>query len=97
MDKYREIYGVDISKDYFDVYSERYGHERLANGDDGFHRFLESLEKGDLVVMEATGYYYSRLADFLLEYDISTSVVNPLSVKSFIHLSPTSYAFAKAL
>ncbi len=86
MDKYREIHGVDISKDCFDVYSERYGHERLANEDDGFHRFLESLEEGDLVVMEATGYYYSRLAGFLPEYDMATSVVNPLSVKRFIQM-----------
>jgi transposase len=86
MDKYSEIYGVDVSKDFFDVYSERYGHERFKNDENGFHGFLESLTVRDLVVMEATGYYHSQLADFLLGLEVPTSVVNPLSVKRFIQM-----------
>lgn len=77
---------MDISKDTFDVHSERYGHEQFTNDKGGFHRFLESLTVRDLVVMEATGYYHVQLADFLLGYEVSVSVVNPLSVKRFIQM-----------
>jgi len=36
--------------------------------------------------MEATGYYYYRLAQFLYKNGIMVSVVNPLSVKRFIQM-----------
>lgn len=58
--------------------------------------FAKALPKNVLVVMEATGYYHYRLAQFLDKNVVAVSVVNPLSVKRFIHLSPTSCAFAKA-
>jgi transposase len=47
---------------------------------------VKSLLNGDLVVMEATGYYHYRLAKFLYEQGIKVSVVNPLSVKRFIQM-----------
>jgi len=86
MSKYKEIYGVDISKDVFDVYSEKSGHHQFKNGGKGFTSFLKSLPKGALVVMEATGYYHYRLAQYLYKQKVLVSVVNPLSVKRFIQM-----------
>ncbi len=86
MDKYTEIYGVDISKDVFDVYGQETGHKQFKNEDKGFISFLKSLPKSVLVVMEATGYYHYRLAQYLYKQGIFVSVVNPLSVKRFIQM-----------
>lgn len=47
-----------ISKDVFDVYGSKSGHNQFKNDASGFKFFLKSLPKESLVVMEATGYYY---------------------------------------
>ncbi|MDR6300625.1 transposase [Mesonia maritima] len=86
MDKYKETFGVDISKDVFDVYGSRCGHSQFKNNPSGFKLFVKSLPKDSLVVMEATGYYHYRLAQFLYKNGIQVSVVNPLSVKRFIQM-----------
>lgn len=86
MTKDRKIYGIDISKSVFDVYSEDEGHFQFSNSEKGFKLFLKSLPKTALVVMEATGYYHYRLAQFLHGCDVGVSVVNPLSIKRFIQM-----------
>jgi len=86
MDKYTEIYGVDISKAVFDVYSISKGHVQYENDAKGFKSFKSSLPKSSLVVMEATGYYHYRLAQYLYKQKVLVSVVNPLSVKRFIQM-----------
>ncbi|WP_343328560.1 IS110 family transposase [Polaribacter staleyi] len=86
MNKYKEIFGVDISKDVFDVYGSTNGHDQFKNDELGFKTFLKSLPKNSLVIMEATGYYHYRLAQFLYKQSIFVSVVNPLSVKRFIQM-----------
>jgi len=86
MNKDIEIYGVDISKDVFDVFSIKTGHTQFKNDEKGFTTFLKSLPKPSLVVMEATGYYHYRLAQYLYKQDVLVSVVNPLSVKRFIQM-----------
>ena len=86
MDKYKETFGVDISKEVFDVYGSASGHCQYKNDLDGFGLFLGSLPKNSVVVMEATGYYHYRLAQFLYKNGICVSVVNPLSVKRFIQM-----------
>lgn len=86
MNKYKEIYGVDISKDVFDVYGSFSGHGQFKNDEQGFLTFLKSLSKDVLVVMEATGYYHYRLSQFLHQKGVLVSVVNPLSVKRFIQM-----------
>lgn len=86
MTKDKEIYGIDISKDVFDVYSESSGHVQFKNTEQGFKSLLRSLPKTALVVMEATGYYHYRLAQFLHSKGVLVSVVNPLSVKRFIQM-----------
>lgn len=65
MNKYNETFGVDISKDVFDVHGNRNGHNQYKNDEIGFKKFLKELFEGSLVVMEATGYYHYRLAQFL--------------------------------
>lgn len=86
MNKYKEIFGVDISKDDFDVFAIRSGHVRYANAAIGFKSFLKALPANSLVVMEATGHYHYRLAQFLCKEMVAVSVVNPLSVKRFIQM-----------
>lgn len=86
MNKYKETYGVDISKDVFDVHGSNQGHKQYRNDETGFKKFLGELSKGSLVVMEATGYYHYRLAQFLYKKDVMVSVVNPLSIKRFIQM-----------
>lgn len=86
MTKDRKIYGIDISKNVFDVYSDTTGHIQLKNDEKGFKSFLKALPATALVVMEATGYYHYRLAQFLHKNGVAVSVVNPLSVKRFIQM-----------
>lgn len=86
MNKNTEIFGIDISKDVFDVYSSKSGHQRFNNDEKGFKSFQKTVSKDALVVMEATGYYHYRLAQFLYKNHITVSVVNPLSVKRFIQM-----------
>lgn len=86
MNKYKETFGVDISKDVFDVHGSKTGYHQYKNNEAGFRKYLKELPKGSLVVMEATGYYHYRLAQFLYKNGVIVSVVNPLSVKRFIQM-----------
>lgn len=86
MNKYKETFGVDISKDVFDVHGSTIGHNQYTNDESGFKKFLKSLPINSLVVMEATGYYHYRLAQFLYKNTVIVSVVNPLSIKRFIQM-----------
>jgi transposase len=86
MNKYKETFGVDISKAVFDVHGSSTGHDQYPNAVSGFKEFHKCLPKGSLVVMEATGYYHYRLAQFLCKKGVVVSVVNPLSVKHFIQM-----------
>src|SRR5690606_12289239 len=86
MNKDKKIYGIDISKSVFDVYCQDTDHMQLKNDEKGFKSLLKTLPKTALVVMEATGYYHYRLAQFLHKNGIAVSVVNPLSVKRFIQM-----------
>lgn len=86
MNKDKEIYGIDISKDVFDVYNVCVGHYQLSNNLNGFKKLLKQLPDNAQVVMEATGYYHYQLAQYLAQNSINVSVVNPLSVKRFIQM-----------
>jgi transposase len=84
MNKYNETFGIDISKDVFDCYGSVQGHLQLKNDEIGFKKFLKILSKDSLVVMEATGYYHYRFAQYLYKNQVAVSVVNSLSIKRFI-------------
>lgn len=86
MNKYTETFGIDISKNVFDCYGSMQGHLQFKNNEKGFKKFLKTLSKDSLVVMEATGYYHYRLAQFLHKQQTPVSVVNPLSIKRFIQM-----------
>ncbi|WP_052143745.1 IS110 family transposase [Wocania ichthyoenteri] len=86
MNKDRKIYGIDISKGVFDLYNDTAGHLDFKNEEKGFKALLKSLPKDALVVMEATGCYHYRLAQYLHNNKVLVSVVNPLSVKRFIQM-----------
>lgn len=86
MNKYKETFGIDIRKDVFDVYSNKIGHHQFKNDAQGFKAFSKIVTPKALVVMEATGYYHYRLAQFLYKNNHLVSVVNPLSVKRFIQM-----------
>jgi len=86
MNKYSETFGIDISKDVFDCYGSTQGHLQFKNTESGFKKFQKLLRKDSLVVMEATGYYHYRFAQFLYHQGFLVSVVNPLSVKRFIQM-----------
>lgn len=86
MNKYNTIYGIDISKDVFDVVDSYEVHYQFENTPKGFNTFLKAVSKSSLVVMEATGYYHYRLAQYLFKHGVTVSVVNPLSVKRFIQM-----------
>lgn len=86
MNKDKEIFGIDVSKDVLDIYNQDLGHFQVSNTSTGFSSLLKKLSKNSLVVMESTGYYHYRLAQFLDGKGILVSVVNPLSVKRFIQM-----------
>ena len=84
--KDKKIFGIDISKDVFDIYSEKGKHQQFKNGYSGYKKFENTLEENSHCVMEATGYYHYKLAYYLLEKGIAVSVENPLKVKRFIQM-----------
>lgn len=86
MNKYKETFGIDISKDVFDCYGSLQGHLQFKNDEQGFKKFQKILFKNSLVVMEATGYYHYRFAQYLYKNGVVVSVVNPLSIKRFIQM-----------
>jgi transposase len=86
MNKSTNYYGIDISKDVFDVTDQKETHYQFTNDLKGFKKFNKLLDTNSHCVMEATGYYHYKLAYFLLESQVLVSVENPLSVKRFIQM-----------
>lgn len=86
MNKSKLFYGIDISKDSFDVYSTQLGHSSYANTVKGFKCFLKDLGEDAHCAMEATGSYHHRLALFLYDNSVALSVINPLVIKRFIQM-----------
>ncbi|MEQ8361064.1 MAG: IS110 family transposase [Cytophagales bacterium] len=85
--KFKNYYGIDISKDVFDVMDQDGRHMQFANTVKGFKLFLNEIDPQGCFVMEATGVYHVRLADFLYEQKAFVSVVNPLVIKRFIQMN----------
>lgn len=86
MNKSTKFYGIDISKDVFDVTDQQEVHYQFNNDYKGFKKFMKLLDRSSHCVMEATGYYHYKLAYFLQENQVLVSVENPLSVKRFIQM-----------
>jgi transposase len=86
MNKDKKYFGVDISKDVFDVCDNNHNYYQFKNGISGFKKLLKLLDESIVCVMEATGYYHMRLAYFLIESGFKVSVVNPLKIKRFTQM-----------
>ena len=86
MNKNKQFFGIDISKDVFDVVDHADNHYQFKNDLSGFRKFSKILTEHSLCVMEVTGSYYQKLATWLFSKSINVSVVNPLSVKRFIQM-----------
>ena len=83
MNNYAYIYGLDISKDTFDVVNLEGKHSNFKNTKKGFREFKKTIKKDSLCVMEVTGIYHLNIAKFLFKKKICVSVVNPLKIKRF--------------
>lgn len=84
--------GIDISKLFFDVAltdGQVYRHYRFDNNKAGFLALLKVLPVDSIVVMEASGPYYLRLANYLSEQRIRVSVINPLMIRRFCQMRMT--------
>lgn len=79
----REYFGIDISKKSFHVYAEEIGYKEFSNDERGYAELLSYLDEEDCCVMEATGAYHFRLANYLHQNNRMVSVTNALSVKRF--------------
>jgi len=85
------IVGIDISKDVFDAMilwqTGQKHHRTFANTRKGFQEFKRWLKRHKVkqahIGMEATGYYYLPLADFVHEAGYSVSVTNPHRIKAY--------------
>ncbi|SEB49808.1 Transposase [Tenacibaculum sp. MAR_2009_124] len=86
MNKDIKYLGIDISKDFFDVCDNNLAYYQFKNNLSGFRKLVKLLDSNTICVMEATGYYHTRLAYFLLELGFGVSVVNPLKIKRYIQM-----------
>ncbi len=82
----KQMFGIDISKEVFDVYSDKEGHLQFNNDPKGFKAFAKALSSNAHCVMESTGSYHQRLALFLFENGVRVSIVNPLSIRRYIEM-----------
>lgn len=79
--------GFDVSKDYFDFYTiDEQGTSsgrRVDYTREGLKSLAKQIPTQSHCVMEATGPYYLKLANWLFQNGYAVSVVNPLVVKRF--------------
>jgi transposase len=62
MNKIKQFFGIDISKDVFDVVDHADNHYQYKNDSSGFKEFYKILTEQSHCVMEVTGSYYQTLA-----------------------------------
>ena len=87
MHKDMKYFGIDISKDVFDVFDYSLKNHQFTNNRLGFKNLVKLLDPDAVCVMEATGYYHLQLAYFLLDQGYQVSIVNPLKIKRFIQMN----------
>lgn len=81
--------GIDVSKLTLDVCWFAEGEPtflKVLNGPAGFGALFSKLPESAHLVMEATGAYYLRLANFFMEKGVPISVINPLSIKRYAQM-----------
>lgn len=78
--------GIDISKEYLDVYILPLNkYMQFKNNAKEIQKLIKKLEKlaVDCTVMEATGGYEKKLVKVLAHHNLSPSVVNPRQIRNF--------------
>ncbi len=84
MSQYTSFVGIDVSKDTLDVHMLPEGQcWQVANEESGHAALVERLERGALVVMEATNVYWRVCASALASAGFAVAVVNPRQVRDF--------------
>jgi len=86
MNENTNYFGIDISKDVFDVTGSDGLSHQFSNDNSGFKSFIKLTTPNSQCVMESTGVYHLRLASYLVEHKVKVSVENLLSVKRFIQM-----------
>lgn len=83
--------GIDVSKQTFDAFGFTSTGDALSlclpNAPRGFSRLVRAYPPGCMVVMEASGPYYLRLASFLYAQGVRVGVVNPLVIRRFSQMN----------
>jgi transposase len=79
--------GFDVSKDFFDLaYLEsksQWFFKQFDYNSKGLTQMAKAIPINSICVMEATGPYYLRLANFLYEKGFKVCVVNPLVIRRY--------------
>ncbi|MDR2126021.1 MAG: IS110 family transposase [Prevotellaceae bacterium] len=86
MTKVQNFTGINVSKTSFNVAIEKDGKiqsKEFLYTEVGMKSCLNFIPSQRWCVMESTGTYHCRLANFLFENNIRVSVVNPLSAKRY--------------
>lgn len=94
--EFTNYYGIDISKDTFDVMDRSGLHSKYSNDLKGFKAFYDSLSIGSCCLMESTGSYHQQLANFLSSKEVYVSVINPIVTKRFMQMQLRRHKTDKA-
>lgn len=101
MNEDTKFFGIDISKDMFDVCTPEGKHYQFANTTDGFKSYSKLLSGNSQSIMECTGSYHQQLLTWLFVHDFRVSVINPLVIKRFaqmrLRIAKTDKADAKII
>ena len=81
MNRDTKYFGFEISHLIFDVTDSEGVYHQFKNNASGFKKFIKLLNLESQCVMEVTGYYHYRFAQFLNKNEVAVFVVNPLLVK----------------
>jgi transposase len=80
--------GIDVSKQYLDVFDEALGEpERIANAPQAIIQLVARLRCAALVVFEATGVYDLELREALCQAGIRFARINPARARDFARAS----------
>jgi len=81
------IIGFDVSKKFFDFAflknDKKWFNQQLDYDKDGLNQLIKTIPSNSICVMEATGPYYIKLANFLYSKGFKVSVVNPLVIRRY--------------
>lgn len=83
MSKKTAYVGIDVSKDWLDVFSSRDGAERLENKPSSAPLVLNKLSKNGIIALEASGGYEIDITQALRESGATVLVLNPKRVRDF--------------